>query len=169
MIRIIEIFDFYNLVDYRDSSMPQVSGWKLKPELWERLFEVLNDAVSKVKTKEKAAVFISSLLTSTERKMVAKRLVAAILIENGATYEQIKEILHLSTGTIARVKMNLGLNSEYKDLVNYMLEDHLFRKSFYSFVKRIGEILSPHPGKGGSFWRSVARSMDEKIESEIFQ
>ncbi len=149
--------------------MAQVSGWRLKPEIWESLFNVLYDAVSKIRDQSKADIFISSLLTSTEKKMIAKRLVAAILIEKGATYQEIKEVLHLSSGTIARVKMKLEFNSEYRKMIDGLLQDQLFRKSFYSFVKQISKFFSPHPGKGGTFWRGMAESMDKKLDKEILR
>lgn len=50
-----------------------------------------------------AAQFLKDLLTEPEIGMLAKRLKIAQLLLEGYTYDQIREVLRVSTGTIGRI------------------------------------------------------------------
>src|SRR3989338_2876052 len=71
-------------------------------EQGELIFDLVNAIVS-AKSVGEAALFLQDLLTKSEMKILAKRLRIAKLLIDGITYEQIKESLHVSHGTIAKI------------------------------------------------------------------
>ncbi len=146
--------------------MPQISRWKLKPEVWDQIFNILIKAIRRTRKKDKAELFLNFLLTPTEQKMVAKRLTAALMLQKGATYDEIHLAIHLSPSTIAKVKYNLEVYPEYKIIVERLLEDELFKKAFLKFAKAYGKFFSI--GKGGNFWYEVSKSAEKKIKNKVF-
>lgn len=73
-----------------------------KDEQADLLFDLLQ-AFTLLKNLPDAASFITDLLTSSEVKLLSKRLRIAKSLLSGATYLQIKEKLKVSDGTIAKV------------------------------------------------------------------
>lgn len=66
------------------------------------VFDLVN-ALVQTKTVGQAALFLQDLLTKSEMKILSKRLRIAKLLIEGMTYEQIKESLHVSHGTVAKI------------------------------------------------------------------
>lgn len=76
---------------------------KLSPKEEEALLADFCRACSVVRNPVEAAQFLKDLLTEPEVGMLAKRLKIAQLLLEGCTYDQVREILRVSTGTIGRV------------------------------------------------------------------
>ena len=66
------------------------------------LFDLLN-AFRALKTDEETALFVRDLLTSSEVKILAKRLRIAKLLSEGKTYEEVEKIVHTSHATVAKI------------------------------------------------------------------
>lgn len=78
----------------------------------EKLFHQLCFAISDSKTIQESADFLRDLLSYQEAEMIAKRLkIAGLLLEN-STYEEIKEKLKVSFGTISRVQEWLKISGD---------------------------------------------------------
>ncbi|MBI3260831.1 hypothetical protein HYZ64_00455 [Candidatus Berkelbacteria bacterium] len=76
-------------------------------------------ALAEIHKPEEAAAFIQDLLSKGEAEMLAKRLEIAHHLMAGNTYEEIKESLNASYGTIARVNLWLETSGEgYRLIVN---------------------------------------------------
>ncbi len=84
-----------------------VSRFKLRPEVWDRIFNLFSESLLSIKNKEKFDIFLNDFLSPTEKIMLAKRFALAVLLAKGNSYEEIKRILHVTTATIA--KMNLHI------------------------------------------------------------
>ncbi|MBU2592416.1 MAG: Trp family transcriptional regulator [Patescibacteria group bacterium] len=144
--------------------MSQISHWKLRPEIWQQVFESLIDSLNKV-GKNRRDLLISFLLTPTEKVMIAKRMAAALLLEKGASYQDIYQSVHLSPSTIASIKNRLEENEKYRQLVKGLLSirriDDFFSKLAREFVK-----LGTY-GKGNKFWREIKRDLDREARSKI--
>lgn len=132
--------------------MPQISRRKLRKDVEDRVAETLLEALSQVRDKKEASLFISDLLTPTERIMVSKRLAIAVLLLKGLSYESVKEILKVSSDTVGRVSLILKLNNGYRTVV-----DKLARTE-----------------GGREFWRDVAKlahrfaiARDTFVEDEV--
>jgi len=69
-----------------------------------KIFYQLCFAITQTKNTKEAAELLRDLLSYQEAEMIAKRLKIAELILENKTYDEIKEILKVSFGTIARVQ-----------------------------------------------------------------
>lgn len=145
--------------------MPPVSKRQLKPEVEEKIFEILIEAIGKVGKKHDVVPFLSDLLYVSERTMVAKRLaIAFLLLRGGYDYRQIADTLKVSTTTISRV--NLVLNTQgtgYRKVVEKLLKEKALRLVLYELY----EALTPLPPKGANWgeWKKERRKRREKLAS----
>ncbi|KKQ92438.1 MAG: TrpR-like protein [Microgenomates group bacterium GW2011_GWC1_39_7b] len=103
-----------------------VSRFKLRPEIWSRIFDLFSESLVSIKNKNKLDIFLSDFLSPTEKIMLAKRFAVAVLLAKGNSYEEIKRILRVTTATIA--KMNLHIKYGEKGM-NEVVENVLKRDS----------------------------------------
>lgn len=94
--------------------MPHVSKIKLNKKAEEELIKNLDLVLSKIGKNEEMVPFLNSLLTETERLMIAKRLAVILLLEHGLHDVQISNMLHVTRMTIS--KMRLFYEGRGKDL-----------------------------------------------------
>src|SRR3989344_979732 len=111
--------------------MTQVSRFMIRPELWERIFNMFLYSFLFAKDKNKLNGYVQSIFTPTERIMLAKRFAACILLFKGHDYRNVARILRMSLTTIS--KMNFKLKYEGEGLMP-IIEDTL-RKQAKSVVK----------------------------------
>lgn len=88
--------------------MPHVSRISLKKEVEEELAQVLLDSLVAIDRKELAREVVADLLTPTEKIMLAKRLLAAMLLEEGYGYSEITRTLRLTPTTVNHLKITLA-------------------------------------------------------------
>ena len=86
----------------------QVSRKKLNKNIKIQINEIFNQVITDIKTPTEANDFFSGLLTDTEKQALVKRLAIAIFLDKGRSYENIKNILKVSSATIATVNEHLG-------------------------------------------------------------
>lgn len=111
----------------------------LKPEVWEKLFDLFTDALLRIKDKEEMNSFINNFFSPTEKIMFSKRLAIAVLLAKGNDYQSIKNTIRVTTGTIAKVNLLLKNNN----------------RGLYKVVE---EILKKDAGK--IFWKEIAGMLD---------
>ena len=70
-----------------------------------------------IRSVEEAYRFLSDLCTISEITEMSKRLVAAEMLRDGNTYNDIAEMTHLSTATITRVNRALRYGSDGYSMV----------------------------------------------------
>ena len=63
--------------------------------------------ITDLQTEEETAHFLDSLLTNTEKLLLAKRLAMVILIKEGASETQIVETLKTTYATVEKMKLML--------------------------------------------------------------
>lgn len=85
---------------------------KLSRDEVEKIFFKLCFAIAEMKSPKEVAEFVRDLLSFQEAEMVAKRLVIAEMILDNSSYEEIREKLKVSNGTIAKVQAWLKLSGE---------------------------------------------------------
>jgi hypothetical protein len=71
--------------------MAQVSRRKLSTRLWEKLWLAFVLSFEQSGKKGEVGVLFGGLLTSTERKMLTKRMVALVLLAGGWKVYQVAE------------------------------------------------------------------------------
>ena len=94
--------------------MKEISQFKSRKEWEEFIWMKFLESLEKNKSKKQIGEFLNSLLSTDERKMIIKRLVAISLIGGGKTYKEIGEILWISPTTISAIKKSLNNNLGYR-------------------------------------------------------
>lgn len=102
-----------------------VSRYKLRPDVWERIFNLFSESLLSIKNKEKYDSFLSDFLSPTEKIMLAKRFAVAVLLAKGNSYDEIKRILRVTSATISKMSLQVkyggkGLN---EIIVNVLKKD----------------------------------------------
>lgn len=84
--------------------MTHVSRWKLPKTEEKNLFDALRLVLTRLTKDREMEMFLGSLLTATEKLMLAKRLAIIVLLEEGLTESQIAEALHVTRITVAKMR-----------------------------------------------------------------
>lgn len=92
--------------------MPHVSRIKLEKNAEKKLIDTMKLVLSKISETEKMNLFLDSLLTSTEKLMLAKRLAVVVLIKEGLNDSQIASSLHLTRITVTKMRYFLEARGE---------------------------------------------------------
>ena len=77
---------------------------KIKNQVYKILYQVLADA----KTDVEVEMILNSLMSKTEVSALSKRLAIAVFLDKGHSYEHIKNVLKVSSATIASVADNMN-------------------------------------------------------------
>lgn len=102
--------------------MTMVSRYKLRPEVWDRIFNLFSESLLSIKNKNKFDLFLNDFLSPTEKIMLAKRFATAVLLAKGNNYEEIKRILHVTSATIAKMNIHIkytekGINETVQNVL----------------------------------------------------
>ena len=77
---------------------------KIEGQVYKILYQVLADAKSEVDIE----LILKALLSEGELSALAKRLAIAVFLDKRQSYEHIKDVLKVSTATIASVSENMN-------------------------------------------------------------
>lgn len=77
---------------------------KIEAQVYKILYQVLSDTKSELDTE----LILRALMSEGELSAVAKRLAIAVFLDKRQSYEHIKDVLKVSTATIATVAENLN-------------------------------------------------------------
>lgn len=131
--------------------MGQVSKKYLPPKVQERILNLFLSSIALCSNKEKAASFLEDLLTPTEKIMLAKRVSIAFMLENGYDYGTIRNIIKVSTPTIATVSLWLKEKGEgYRQIIGKIKKREGTREAWQEIVDAIEEYFTIVPGRDWS-------------------
>ena len=85
--------------------MPQVSRIPLNKRLEAEILENLELVMAKLSHKEDMKGFLFSLLTRTEKLMLAKRLAIVILLREGISHSNVAASLKVTRATVSRIEL----------------------------------------------------------------
>lgn len=77
---------------------------KIETQVYKILYQVLGDAKNEVDVE----LTLKALMSENELSAVAKRLAIAVFLDKRQSYEHIKDVLKVSTATIASVAENMN-------------------------------------------------------------
>lgn len=117
--------------------MPHISRHKHSKQSEEKLTASLYQTLSSINDKNEMLWFLDSLLTETEKVMLAKRLGAAILVEERFKDADISKKLHLTRITVAKMRYFLeARGKKFKSLLN-RLKGQKKLEGFEDFLRSI--------------------------------
>ena len=134
--------------------MPHVSISKLKPEIHDRLLDVLIEVITSTNKTKSGLLFTHHFLSPTEQTMLAKRLGIALLLKRGYTYDLIMEYLKVSKGTVAKVAEIISTNdSESQKILDKIIHNKEIEETLAKFEYHIRKLIPPK-GRNWTVWRS---------------
>jgi len=123
---------------------------KLEEKVWQEFLNKLRHAISSKNSEE----VLETLLSSYEKKELARRLAIISLLNEGKTYRRISEILGVSHQTIRAVKKCVLENSSKFYNPYRRKEKKIKPLPGISLIEDLAEILSKAPAyKGKGRWR----------------
>lgn len=144
--------------------MTQVSKRFLNKKAEERILDLFWTSPSSLSTKEKVALFLNDLLTSTEKLMLSKRLAIAFMLIKGYDYAAINNRLKVSDATIWNVKTSLTLRGKgYRMGIEQIMNKEKWEKFWQDLDNFFQEILPP---RYGTNWKEVRRKQWRKRRSQ---
>lgn len=124
--------------------MGRISSRRIDPEIEERVNEIFVNYFSKLATKSTISEFLESLLTYTEKVMLAKRLSIALLLAKGYKYQEIDELLKVSKSTVSGMDKELQSGAAgYKKAVDTILKDEKLERVWNKLEELSLEFSSP--------------------------
>lgn len=103
--------------------MPHISRKRIPSETHKILDKLLTDVFAAI-PKDKINHVFNSLLSKTEKIMLAKRLAIILLLNENCTQEQIAQITKTTRETVSRIRLQLlDLNTEDLDYLNTKLNE----------------------------------------------
>lgn len=134
--------------------MPKLSVNKLSQGAQRDIFGALVHALAKIDNPSLLEDFLADLLTPTERLMLAKRLMAAVLLQRGYGYSAICRTLKLSKATVYTIKRDLerGRNG-YQRVFGLFFDRAAGRKIMHAIERALSAITLPIKGSSSRMRR----------------
>ena len=92
--------------------MPKLSQNQLSASMQNEITSALFRTLSKAGSDELLREFLNDLLTPTEKLMLSKRLMAAIMLQRGYSYSAVSQALKMSKATISVLQRDLKKGGE---------------------------------------------------------
>lgn len=119
--------------------MPQVSKIKLAKKTEEKLITTFKLILTKINHYSKMDSFITTLLTPTERLMLAKRIAIIILLRENLSDSQIAVSLHVTRVTVSRMRFFVEARGEGYEVVFQVLENEKLMKELKSLLYKLAK------------------------------
>lgn len=131
--------------------MAQIGKPFWRRDVEERILNVFYDAIASIRTRGEAKAFFDGFFSSVEKINLPKRLGIYILLAKGWDYLDIKDALHISTTTIAKIQgciVAFGMKGIRKIVDRVIVEDlpHKTTGGWSPFGK--GRRALPRKGEG---------------------
>lgn len=128
--------------------MPHVSKNKLNPHVEKDLTDTLELILSKLSNKDLIKGFLISLLTPTERIMLAKRLAVIILLKENTPHSQIAQTLHVTRITVSRMELFLEARGQgYEKVLEILKNERTLNELKIMLVKLVGYSIRAAGGR----------------------
>ena len=92
----------------------RLSKRKINPTIEKQVYQIFYQALSDIHSSQETENFLKEILTKTELEAIAKRLAVAVYLEKGRSYENIKEMLKVSSATVATVAEQMKTGKGYQ-------------------------------------------------------
>ena len=122
--------------------MPQVSQNKLDKESEEKILSTLHLILANISHAQDMQTFLFSFLTPTEQLMLAKRLAAIILIEEGNTDSEVATSLHTTRMTVGKLRYLVEARPESFEITNKILQNETIRKAVKEAFSELGGYMA---------------------------
>lgn len=145
--------------------MARVSRRFIRPDVEQKIHQLLVECVSESKDQRSAGNFVDVLLTKTEKLMIGKRIAIALMLIKGRDPAEIDEKLKVSQTTVYTVKAWLEeKGNEYRALLKRIADrDETAEKEHHHLVEDAEESMLLPPA--GQNWKSIKRRQWERARA----
>jgi len=112
--------------------MTRVSKKALSPKQIDKLFLHMNSSLTKLSTKD-ADRFLSELLGTEERLMLAKRLTVIVMLVEGYSLYKVARTLNVSTATADKIRKRIE-KGEYAHTLSILKKDKAGYKKILTII-----------------------------------
>ena len=99
--------------------MRKISEFNSRKEWEDFIWSKFLESAERAKDDRKLKIFLDGLLSTSEKRLIVKRLAALNLIKAGKTYKEIGEILWISPNTLSALKKSILNQSAYLSARHY--------------------------------------------------
>ena len=125
--------------------MTPLSRWKLTETEENRIKDLWVGHLISIVDKEAMRDFLSLVLSDTEFLMLAKRLIAFLLIEQGKSDVEVGKLLHLTRSTASRFRLIYLRSKTTSGQVNKMVNKLGSKKEVNEFLNGLMNYLKTAP------------------------
>lgn len=86
----------------------KTSSRQMNPNIQNQVYKILYQVLADAKNEIEVEQMLAALMSETETLALAKRLAIAVFLDKGHSYEHIKEVLKVSSATIATVSDSMN-------------------------------------------------------------
>ena len=128
--------------------MPHLSKRILDPKVKEDVVSSLNYVIKDLNDAGDVEKFLSSVLSDTEKLMIAKRITAAFLLRHNVESDKIQNILKLTPGTVFRLKLWIQTHQDGFDILfDKMERERRFKMAKDVFYKLLNYAITAGSGR----------------------
>ena len=147
--------------------MTQISKYPVSDEIYQRIVEILSEAITGLNSKSKVLSFFQEFFSPSERIMFGKRLSIGFLLAKGYRYREISKILRVSTTTVTTYAMLYKYQNSYQQVVKKILKDEEVAKFWEDIGEKIAHLLARPGSKSGS-WIYIKEEIKKKRNKRPF-
>ncbi len=113
--------------------MPQISRFKLSVRAEQELSETFLESLILIRDKEFARRVVADLFTPTEKVMLGKRILIAVLLQEGYSYRDVVRSLKVAPSTINNIRLTLARSGAgFKGLFRLLAGSRAVQRERYS-------------------------------------
>jgi uncharacterized protein YerC len=145
----------------RCGNMPKVSKNLLPPKTQKEIMTALVRTLAKIENDALLRRFLDDLLTPTEKLMLGKRLMVAVLLQRGYSYGAVCRALKMSKTTVGLIQRELLKSGEgYKKIFELFFRESRGQRILDTLERFLDGITLPVSGSPSSTrrWKRVLRS-----------
>lgn len=127
--------------------MPKVSQNPLPPERKKEIMDALIRTLAKINNDSLLKRFLDDLLTPTEKLMLGKRLMVAVLLQRGYSYGAVCRALKMSKTTVHLIQRELLKSGEgYKKIFDLFFRESRGQKILDAIEQFLNSVTLPAKG-----------------------
>lgn len=134
--------------------MPKVSKNPLPPERKKEIMDALIRTLAKIDNDSLLKRFLDDLLTPTEKLMLGKRLMVAVLLQRGYSYGAVCRVLKMSKTTVHLIQRELLKSGDgYKKIFDLFFRESKGQKLLDAIERFLNSVTLPMKGSPSSMRR----------------
>ncbi len=144
--------------------MPQLSRKKLRPDVENRVRELLATCIQRCRETGATENFIETILTDTEKLMIAKRVSIALMVLKQYKLLEITKTLNVTGNTVRSVAVWLDrMGKEFVELLSKIADED--QKKADNIEELENEAYGYQP-RYGTNWKEARRRKWEEVKAQ---